>query len=172
MRSDPVWHSRPRELLLGGAVTLALVLGTAALSAWPAWQSLPEDHALLRLSFTHSGVRNCRDRTEDELASLPRNMRSGQICERRRAPVTVEIDIDGATVFAEDLHPSGIAGSGPSRAYERFELAQGRHSVSLRLRDDPALTEFTHHAQFDIEAVAGESIAIDFDAAGGGFFLH
>lgn len=167
-----VWYKRPGHLVLGGAATLALVLATAVFSARPVWQSLPENHALLRLSFTHSGVRNCRDRTDEELAALPRNMRSTEICDRRRALVRVELDIDGGPVFAADLRPSGLAGSGPSRAYERFELPAGWHSVALRLRDDPAKPGFTHLAKFDFDAVPGESIAIDFDAAGGGFFLH
>lgn len=159
------WH----HLVLGTAVGVGLVLATAALSAWPAWQSLPEDYALVRLSFTVSGARNCRDRTPEELAALPPNMRQGQVCERRRAPVHVELDLDGATVLAEDLPPSGLAGSGPSRVYRRFELPAGSYDIALRLRTDPAEAGYTATASQSVTLVPGQSLAIDYDAEAGGF---
>jgi len=166
------WRRRWPHLAMGGAVTLALVLGVAALSASPRWQSLPSGDALLRLSFAHSGVRNCRDRTAEELAALPRNMRTPQVCERRRSPVRVELDLDGAPLFAADLSPSGLSGSGPSRVYERFLLPVGAHHLEVRMRDDPAVSGFTHEAAFDIQAAPAESVAIDFNAAAGAFYLH
>lgn len=166
------WHGRLPHILLGGGLTLALVLGLASLSARPAWQSLAPDTALLRLSLTHSGARNCRDRTADELARLPPNMRSAQVCDRRRAPVRVEMDVDGRNILAADLRPSGLAGSGPSRIYHRIELPAGRYRLDLRLSDDPAAEGFDHVAAFDVDLHPAESLAVDFDAAAGGFFLH
>lgn len=172
MRIDTDWLKRPRHLIMGGALSLALVLATAALSAWPEWQSVPADNGLLRLSFAHSGGRECRDRTKAELAALPPNMRAPQLCERRRAPVRIEMDIDDTPVYAADAWPSGLAGSGPSRVYEKFELPAGTRKVSLRLRDDPAAAGFAYSAEYDITLVPGQSIAIDFDAASGGFYIH
>lgn len=166
------WRGRRRHLALGGALSLAVVLAAAALSAWPAWQSLPPDTALVRLSFTHSGVRNCRDRTAEELAKLPANMRNSQICDRRRAPVRIEMDIDGQSVIAADLPPSGLAGSGPSRIYRRVELPAGSYHLTLRMRDDPSVAGFTQEAAFDIDLSPAESLAVDFDATTGRFFLH
>lgn len=166
------WLARAPHLLLGGALSLALVLGVATLSARPAWQSLPEGDGLVRLSLTHSGVRACRDHTPEELAALPSNMRTRQLCDRRRAPILVEMDIDGRPVFAADVSPSGLAGSGPSRVYERFELPAGSYRLDLRLADDPAAEGFAHRASYDIVLEPAESVAIDFDAASGGFFLH
>lgn len=165
-------RGRARHLVAGGVVSVALVLGAAVLSAWPDWQSLPEDGALLRLSFTHSGARNCRDRTEEELARLPPNMRGAQICERRRAPVHIEMDIDGRPVLTADLMPSGLAGSGPSRIYERIELPAGQYALAIRMRDDPAASGFTHEAAFDILLEPAQSAAIDFDSVRNTFFLH
>lgn len=168
----PFWRGRLRHLAAGGAILLATALGTAALSSRPSWQSLPEGHALLRVSFTHSGARTCRDRTGEELAALPPNMRTAQVCDRRRAPVRFELDLDGRPLLAADLPPSGLAGSGPSRIYWRQELPAGPHRLEVRLSDDPALTGFGHVAAFDIRPGPGESVALDFDAAAGGFFLH
>ncbi len=163
---------RAPHLVLGGALSLALTLAVAVLSARPEWQSAPPVGALLRLSFAHSGLRNCRDRTAAELAALAKNMRTAEICDRRRAPVRVEMDVDGAPALAVDLAPSGLAGSGPSRIYKRIALAAGRYGIDLRLADDPAAAGFSHAAHFDITLEPGQSMAIDFDAASGGFFLH
>lgn len=166
------WRGRVTHLLLGGAISLGLMLGVATLSARPAWQSLPEDIGLVRLSLTHSGVRDCRDRTAAELEALPPNMRTAELCDRRRAPIRVEMDIDGRPVYAADISPSGLAGSGPSRVYARFELPAGSYRLDLRLADDPAAEGFAYQAGYDIALDPAESVAIDFDADSGGFFLH
>ncbi len=171
--SRPVdWRARAPNLAMGGLLSLAVVLAVAALSDRPRWRSLPENTALVRLSFTHSGVRACRNRTPEELATLPRNMRNAQLCDRRRAPVRIEMDIDGKTVFARDLPPGGLAGSGPSRVYRRVELPAGRYRLAVRMRDDPARSGFTHEAGFDIQLAPAQSVAVDFDATAGKFFLH
>lgn len=172
MTGQTDWRGRARDLAAGGMLSLALVLATAALSAWPVWQSLPPGIALLRLSFTHSGARSCRERSAEELANLPANMRSSQICDRRRAPVRVEMDIDGQPVIAVDLPPSGLAGSGPSRIYRRVELPAGSHHIDLRMRDDPAAADFTQTAAFDVRLAPAQSLAIDFDETVGAFYLH
>lgn len=151
------------NLAMGFVLSLVLFLGVALLSGRPVWQSLPDDHGLLRLSFTTSGARRCRDRTPEELASLPRNMRQEQVCERRRAPVQVEMDLNGQALLSETLQPTGLAGSGPSRIYRRFELSAGEYDVALRLRTDPDAAEFASTTQHRVELRPGQSLAIDYD---------
>ncbi len=163
---------RAKHLVLGTAVTMAVCLATALLSSWPRWQSVPEGAAILRLSFTHAGAQICRDRTPDELARLPPNMRSRQLCERRRAPVRIEMDVNGATVIAVDRKPSGVAGSGPSRVYERILLPAGSYDVALRLRDNSAATQFTAEARRQITLRPGQNLAIDYRASTGEFIFH
>lgn len=158
--------------LLGGGAFLALSLALAWLSAHPSWQSIQADSGVIRLSFTHSGTRNCRDRTAEELAKLPPNMRASQLCDRRRQPVWMELELNGKILKARDYSPSGLFGSGPSRIYERLVLQSGLHRIALRMRDDPVSAGFTHVSSFDVILEAGESIAIDFDAAAGAFYLH
>ncbi|WP_193368810.1 hypothetical protein [Pelagibius marinus] len=162
---------RLRHLILGGAATLALSLAVAYLSAAPGWQSLPADMALLRVSFTHSGDRSasCRERTPEELAELPPNMRIAKVCDRRRPPIYVEIEIDGATVLAEELPARGIAGSGPSRIYQRFPLPAGRHDIAVRLRDRPATQGFDYVGETQVTLVPAQSFVIDFRPESGGF---
>lgn len=162
------WH----HLAMGGLVSLAVVLAAAVFSAWPSWRTLPPDTALLRLSFTQSGARTCRDRTAEELAALPRNMRQAQICDRRRAPVYVEMELNGQLVLAEDLPPGGLSGSGPSRIYQRFELPAGTYRIALRLRTDPALPGFSDTASRTVRLAPAESLAIDYYADQGGFVFR
>lgn len=170
--ADTARQGRLANYMLGGSAFLALLLAMAWFSAHPPWQSGQAGSGLLRLSFTHSGARNCRDRTAEELEKLPPNMRASQLCDRRRQPVWMEFEIDNKVVKARSYSPSGLFGSGPSRIYERLVLPSGPHRVSLRMRDDPAVVDFTHTSSFDIMLEAGESIAVDFDAAADAFYLH
>ena len=158
------------NLMCGGAVTLAVTVASAVLSAWPSWRSFPDDTALLRLSFAHSGERTCRERTAKELKALPPNMRQKKICDRSRPPVYVELDVDGATVFAASLQPSGLSGTGPSRIYERFALPAGAHSIAVRMRDRPATTGFDHEAAVRVTLRASQSYVIDFRPESGFIF--
>tara|TARA_R110002020_G_scaffold5841_8_gene24018 strand:+ start:6606 stop:7109 length:504 start_codon:yes stop_codon:yes gene_type:complete len=155
---------RLHHLAMGGIVMLALGLGIAWLSASPAWRSVPEDVALLRLSFTHSGDRSarCRDRTPEELAKLPPNMRHAKICDRRRPPIYVELEVDGAMHYAAEIAPSGLAGSGPSRIYERLLLPAGSHNLTVRMRDNPDSDGFDYQATRTVDLKPRQSFVIDF----------
>ncbi len=163
---------RLHHLAMGGIVTLALGLGVAWLSASPAWRNAPENMALLRLSFTHSGDRSasCRDRTPEELAKLPRNMRQTQICDRRRPPIYVELEVDGLLIYSAESAPSGIAGSGPSRLYERLLLPAGVHNLTVRMRDNPASSAFDYETTRKVELEPGQSFVIDFRKDSGFIF--
>lgn len=163
-----------RRMATGGAMTLAVTLAAAWLSAAPGWQSLGPDQALARISFSHSGDRSasCRDRTAEELAALPANMRRAQVCDRRRPPVSVELDVDGATVLARELPPSGVGGTGPSRIYARIELAAGEHAFTARLRDNPATQGFDYTAETTVILRPGQSFVIEFSPERGGFIFQ
>lgn len=171
-KTDIDWRRDWARLLGGGLVTLAVVIGTAAVSAWPDWQSLPEGSAVLRVSFQYSGQRDCRTRTEEELAALPRNMRLAEECSRRRNPVGVAIMIDGSPLYDETVKPSGLAGSGPSRLYETFVLPAGDHGIHVSLRPDANSAVITHEAEFTLSLAPGMSAAIDFDSTAGAFVLR
>ncbi len=157
-------RGRLHHLAMGGIVTLALCLGVAWLSASPTWQTVPENMALLRLSFTHSGDRSasCRNRTPEELAKLPPNMRATQVCDRRRPPIYVELEVDDTLIYAAESTPSGLAGSGPSRLYERFLLPAGVHVLRVRMRDSPASEVFGYEATRKVDLKPGQSFVIDF----------
>ena len=163
---------RGRHLAMGGLFMLVISAAAAVLAQRPTWESVPEDAGLVRLSLTLSGTRICRERTPEELATLPANMRSAQACERRRAPVRIEMDINDRPVIATDRPPSGLAGSGPSRIYERRILPAGDYRITLRLRNNPAIAGFTHETTREVRLAPGQNLAIDFRAATGEFIFH
>ena len=157
-------RGRLQHLVLGGLTTLLLCLAVAWLATHPTWRSLPVETAVLRVSFTHSGDRSasCRDRTAEELAKLPPNMRNAQVCDRRRPPILVQIEIDGKIIYTAEKAPSGLAGSGPSRVYERLLLPAGAHVLTVRMRDNPRTEGFDYEATRDVVLKPEQSFVIDF----------
>ena len=155
------------------AVLAGIFAGAAAISNWPAHRSLPEGTGVLTLSFSHGADRKaaCRKATPEELAKLPPNMRRPEICPRERPPIRVEFDVDGKRVFEADVPPSGIAGDGPSRVHQRFELPVGSYAVAVRMRDGPGKA-FDWNAERTVEIGPGSSRVIDFRAEAGGFTFH
>lgn len=161
-----------RRVVAGSLICLAVVAGAAALSAWPAWRSLPPGTGVVSLSFSHGGARDCRRLTEDELARLPANMRRPEVCDRTRADVRLEMDIDGATVLHRTIAPGGLAGDGPARVYQRFALPAGTHTVALRLADSGRAQGFDHEAAREIALAPAQNFVIDFRSEEGGFVFQ
>lgn len=164
----------PTRLAAGLLVSVALTALVALLSAWPQHRPIPEGSGVIKLSLSHAADRSsrCRDLSAEELARRPANMRQTRVCERRRPPVHIEMDIDGSPVINETVAPGGIAGDGPSRLYRRLALPEGTHIVALRLRDTARADGFDHVSEHRIALHAGQSIAIDFRPTAGGFVLR
>jgi hypothetical protein len=53
----------------------------------PKYRQIPDDVALIKLSISHLGDRECRKRTPEELAKLPPNMRAPMDCPRERSDI-------------------------------------------------------------------------------------
>lgn len=164
----------PRHIAGGLAVSTVLMAVVALASAWPPHRPIPAGSGVVKLSLSHAADRSagCRDLTAAELSRLPPNMRQTRVCERRRPPVHIEMDIDGQPVVRETVAPGGIAGDGPSRLYRRLALPEGTHLVALRLREGARVDGFDHVAEHRIALRAGQSVAIDFRPAAGGFVLR
>ncbi len=163
----------PRRIVAGGLVTLTVIALAALFSSWPTYRTIPEGTAMLRLAFSHGGVRgkHCRTLSPEEIAALAPNMRRKKICERRRPPVYVELDIDGRTVLARELPPTGLAGDGPSRVYEKFVLPAGEHRIAVRLRDTDRREGFDHVAERRVMLKPEQNFVIDFRPNAGGFIF-
>ena len=159
----------------GQFAILAGVTGVAALlSDWPAYQSIPRDAAVVKLSFTHAPDRSaeCRRRTPEELAKLPPNMRRPLDCPRERRPVATELSIDGRIVFSAELRPTGLSRDGPSQVYRRFTVPAGEHTITARLRDTPRPAGYDYERTASVALRAGQSLAIDFRPDLGGFVFR
>jgi len=145
-------------------------------STSPAYQQLPDDYALVKLSFSHAAQRKhpCRERSAEELAKLARNMRIAKDCPRERSNVVVELEMDGQPLYHVVLPPSGLAHDGVSSVYRRLPVRAGTHRFVVRLKD----TEqggFGYVREESVSLEAGRVLVIDFkaDAPGaGGFVFH
>lgn len=156
------------------AVFTAAIAGVAALSDWPRYRQIPPRSAVVKLSFTHAAdrVSACRERTAEELAKLPPNMRNPKECSRKRGAVYVELDIDGRTIYSAALPPSGLSGDGPARAYERFVVPIGRHAIAVRMRDTARLQGFDHAKTGEVVLAADQNFVIDFRRETSGFVFR
>lgn len=158
------------QLLLYGLFALAI----GVFSQWPVYRHLPADAALIKLSLVHTGKRvgECRERTAEELARLPPNMRAPTICPRERSPVTVELDIDGEPAVRVVASPSGLSGDGASAMYRRLTVKAGERLVAVRLRDDARSDGFAYTLERRVTLSPAQVLVIDFDAEKGSITLQ
>ena len=149
----------------------AAVIGYFATS--PPYRHLPPDQALIKLSFSHSGklLAECRQRSPEELAKMPPNMRTPMDCRRERSPVAIEIDLDGKPLFRHIAPPSGLSKDGASTVYQRFTLPAGAHQLAVRFSDDVNKKEFGYQRAETVTLAPGKVLVIDFDAEKGGITL-
>lgn len=160
--------------ILGQALLYGLFAAAIGyLSAAPVYTHLQPDQAILKLSFTHGAQRvgECRERTDEELARMPPNMRIRQDCPRQRAPVIVELELDDALLLHAILLPSGLSGDGSASVYRRFVIPAGEHRLSARLSDN-ARGEFNYRAEETLSLEPAQVVVVEFHAAGGFQFRH
>ena len=147
--------------------------GLPSIATSPAYVHLPAGAALVKLSLQHAGQRKeaCHERSAEELAKLAPNMRAGTVCPRERAPVAVEIEMDGKPLFALVAPPTGLSRDGASTIYRRAAIPAGAHRFVAKMKDTPA-GEFGHVARRGIELGSGRVLVIDFDAKEGGWVFR
>jgi hypothetical protein len=156
-----------------GVLYGAFALFIGVFSNWPRYQALPADQALVKVSFIHHGQRvaECRPYTAEELAKLSPNMRAPMKCERERSPVTIELDLDGATVYRQVAVPSGLSRDGASTVYHRIAVPAGEHRIAVRLKDSATARTFTYTRDATLTLKPAQVLVIDFDADKGGITL-
>jgi hypothetical protein len=99
-------------------------------------------------------------------------MRRTQDCPRARRALYVELDVGGKTVFQASLPPTGIAGDGPSRVYQRFVVPAGDYEVAVRMRDTARTEGFDHERTGQITLTPDQMFVIDFLAGSGEFVFR
>lgn len=155
-------------------VIAALFAGVAALSDWPTYAQIPDGTGVVMLTFVHGADRKgeCRRLTPEEIAKLPPNMRRVQDCPRGRRPIYVELDVDGRSVYRASLPPTGIAGDGPSRVYQRFVLPAGNHELAVRMRDTARAEGFDHERRDSVALAPDQMLVIDYRPESGSFIFR
>lgn len=150
----------------------ALLIGV--FSHWPPYRHLAADQALIKLSFTHHGqhMHECKSLSGAELAKLPPNMRAPLQCPRERAPVVVELDVDGQKVLSKVAAPSGLSKDGASSVYHRVQVTAGSHRIAVRMKDSPTGSGFDHTREATVTLAPLHILVIDFDAEKGGITLQ
>lgn len=140
----------------------------------PRYQHLQPGEALLRLSFSHPGriKADCRQRTPEELAKFPANMRAPLDCPRERSPIVVRVELDGAEVVHESFTPSGLSRDGASSGYRRLPITSGQHRVRVQFNDDVRVSGFNYEGDQVVEAGAGQVVLIDFAPERGGVLIR
>jgi hypothetical protein len=155
------------------AAILALFAAVAAFADWPVYRQIPAGDGVVVLAFVHGAARlgECRRLTQEELAKLPPNMRRPQDCPRGRRTLALELDVDGRRVYQANLPPTGIAGDGPARVYQRFVLPAGDHDIAVRMRDR-AETGFDYQHKARVSLAPDQMFVIDFRSETGEFVFR
>lgn len=159
----------------GKAALYALFGGFIALfSGWPEFTALPPDHGQMTVSVTHLGkrLRPCEEIGAEELARLPPNMRAVTRCPRERAPLRLEIDIDGKAALSGTADATGLSRDGAASFYRRIPLKAGRHRIAVRLRDSPREQGFDYVLESVVSLRPAQIIVVDFDDATGQVVLR
>lgn len=160
----------PAQLLL--YALFALVIGYFSTS--PPYRQLGDDQALLRLSLQHAGQLrfDCRQRSAEELAKMPPNMRTGADCPRERSPVQVRIELDGRPLIDASFPPAGLSRDGASAGYRRVPIQAGTHTLSVALNDDARREGFPHQKQASLDIKPGQIVLIDYRPELGGIVIR
>lgn len=149
---------------VGQAILYALFAGFVLyFSSSPSYSHLDADQGLLRLSFRHPGkiATDCRQRTAEELAKLPPQLRTEMDCARERSPVRVRVDLDGEMLFDRVYQPAGLRRDGVSSAYYRMPIAVGEHDIKVQFNDDVRVQGFNHEREARIDVRPGQVVLID-----------
>jgi hypothetical protein len=83
---NPSWLNPP-PLSARSSSTAPLPPSSATSRPHPTYKQIPDDVALVKLSMSHLGGRECRKRTPEELQKLPPNMRAPLDCPRGRSDI-------------------------------------------------------------------------------------
>lgn len=130
----------------------------------PAYQHLGQDQGLIRLSFKHAGQFKveCRQRSAEELAKLPAQLRVAADCPRERSPVRVRVELDGRTLVDESFPASGLHHDGPASGYRRIPVAAGEHRLKVAFNDSVRDPRFQHVREALVTMKPGQVVLIDF----------
>ena len=132
----------------------------------PAYQHLPPDQAMVKLSLRHSGqlLGECQQRDPEELAKLPATMRAPADCPRERSPLELVLEVNGETILDEQIMPRGLHKDGMASMYRRVNVPSGPVMLQVRMKDHPGQTEFPYSVEREMTLRPAQVLVIDFDS--------
>lgn len=161
------WRRLPLQVL--AAALFATTIGY--FSNQPPYLHLEKDRAVLKLSLRHAGqiVGECRQRSAEELAGMPENMRAPLACPRERSPLQLELRLNDELILSETLPARGIHNDGRASMYRRIVVPAGELKVNVRLKDRIDSEEFQYQAERTVRLSPAENLVIDFNGDLGNF---
>ncbi|MBT3917535.1 MAG: hypothetical protein HN731_08375 [Rhodospirillaceae bacterium] len=153
------------DILGQGFAYFLFALGIGYFASQPTYHPFGEDQALVKLAISHPGQRihPCTERAIDHQRNIPKTARKLMDCPRERHPVTVQLKINGKTVFEAVSEPSGLSNDGRSLFYERFPVPAGSHEVLVQLYEAETATGAQYKFAQKIELKPGEIAVVGFD---------
>jgi len=138
-------------------------------SSAPAVRLIGEDEARLTIAFAHAGQLRepCRRLSQEELNKLAPNMRKIEDCPRERAPVTIEVDLDGEPLYRAALEPPGLYSDQGVDVFYSAKIPAGAHRLSLKMNDSVRIDGFNHVFEDDIEIAPAQILLVGFDNKSG-----
>lgn len=164
----PNWH-----WLVQGFFYLPVMLFIGYFSNSPVYRPLPDDRAVIILTLKHAGklLGQCRQRSEEELAQLPPNMRIAEVCPRERSPLFVELLLDDTPYYSGWLPPSGFQNDGVASLYKRLIVPATNTRIEVRMKDHMDSEHFDYALRRDISLEAGRVLVIDFKSSEKSFVI-
>ena len=138
----------------------------------PTYKQIPDDVALVKLSMSHLGSRECRKRTAEELAKLPPNMRAPLDCPRGRSDTRIVLELDDKPLYEVIMKPTGLSRDGVGTVYKRFELKSGSYKLAVKMNDNLVNPGFNFVKEAQITLKPAEILVIDFNPDRGGLFFQ
>ncbi|MBF0623223.1 MAG: hypothetical protein HQL82_00255 [Magnetococcales bacterium] len=140
----------------------------------PGYHYLQPHEAEIRVAFKHAAQLKepCRQRTREELARLPPNMRSAKECSRERSPVIVKLLLDGTFLTRKTFPPPGLHGDGSAFIYAKFSVPAGAHHLEIRMDDSLRQPGFEVSEARTLTLDPGQLLVIAHDVERQGFVFH
>lgn len=159
------WIKIAGQIVLYGMFAAAIGYFSTA----PNYTHLQPDEAMIKVSFTHTAqhIGECRSRSDAELAQLPPNMRVREVCPRERAPVRIELDIDGQPAYRDLLQPSGLSRDGATSVYRRLVIPAGIHQIEARISDNAAEV-FNYTLSEEVDLRPAQILLVEFNPQANG----
>ncbi|MEO5340025.1 MAG: hypothetical protein H7837_05815 [Magnetococcus sp. MYC-9] len=134
------------------------------LSTAPTYHYLQPGQAEVKLAFQHTAQRQqeCHNRSQEELMKLPPNMRRAQDCPRQRAPIYLELLLDGRFLATKTFVTPGLSHDMATFVYAKYALPAGRHTLTVRMRDSMRKEGFDFAGETVRNWEPGQSVVIGF----------